>query len=79
MKFVVYRMFGNQSNDPPDALDIREAYQLSNSAAAARRRPHMSPTALGLHRIVAMNSRIFELAAILWLVAGVPVSFRARG
>jgi hypothetical protein len=75
MRFVVYRMFRNQSNDPPDALDIREAYQLSDSAAAARRRPHMSPTALGLHRIVAMNSRVFGLANILWLVAVVLLLF----
>ena len=66
--FVVHGVFENQSSDPSDALDMHEGYQLSDSAAAARRRPRMSPGVFGLHRIAAVNSSVCGLATMLWRV-----------
>ena len=65
MKFVVHGVLENQSSDPCDALDLHKGYELSDSAATARRRPRMSPGVFGLHRIAAVNSSVYGLATVL--------------
>jgi Glycosyl hydrolases family 16 len=65
MRFVVHGVLENQTSDPPDALDMHKGYELSDSAAAARRQHRMSPGVIGLHRIAAVNSSVYGLATLL--------------